>query len=128
MKPSIFLAYLLIVYLVSACGNSDFYEKTINLEEDFEPELAVTAPLTSIDSIHTIFLSKTIPSTNFPSYDTLKTAMVEVETEGNSYRFEYNLATGYYEHPVNIPLMANNSYRLTINSADFGTSSSEQIF
>jgi hypothetical protein len=128
MKQSIFLASLFIVYLFSACGNGDFYEKTINLEDDFEPQLAVTAQLTSIDSIHTVFLSKTIPSTDFPSYDTLKTALVEVETEGNSYRFEYNPATGYYEHPANIPFIANNLYRLTINSADFGTSSSEQLF
>ncbi len=127
MRSDIIFISCIVYFTLFACDrDGSIYEKTINLDQDFQTQLAATAQLTSIDTLHKVFLSKTVPTTRFPIYDTLKTSIVQLEVSNNAYHFIYNPNNGFYEHPSNIPFIANTTYRLIIQDVGFGESRSEQ--
>lgn len=124
MKNLFFLTLPMFLFL--GCTNNDFFENDINLDKVHQPQLAVTAQFTSLDSVHTLFLSKTISATDVPLYDTLKDAIIELLVNQEPKQFVYNPSTGYYELPTNFEFLPQTSFQLVIDDPIFGIATATQ--
>lgn len=110
---------ILAILCCVACES--LFENTITFDDIHEPQLAVTAVLDDLDSIHQIFVSTTLPPTGAAEYKALTSATVVLSIEGITYHFSYNEQTSYYEHPTTLPFRTNEEWQLEVRHPDLPT-------
>lgn len=112
------LIYLFFVALLPISCN---VEREISFDDIHEPQLAVTAILNIQDTLHRVFITSTISSIAIPEYDTIRDATVILEGGDMTYEFNYNEASGYYEHPFSLPFEAGQVWWLNVLAPDLGS-------
>ncbi len=124
MKNIIYLSLCLVAF--SACER-DFFQRPITIDETHIGQLALTAALCDCDTLHHIFLTKTIGASASPAYTPIENAVLIVATQGNDYAFSYNPNTQFYEHPTTIPFKVGEAVSLTVDTPDFNRQTITQI-
>lgn len=113
------VSYLLLFLTSCIACEGDLFERSIQIDQNYVGQLALTAELCDCDTMHTIFLTKTIGVLATPNYLPIENASIVLATQGDQYVFVYNPITQFYEHPTNLPFGTGEQINLTVDAPSF---------